>query len=288
MPAPPDCSGRAGLDRRARLGDDAAMRLTPAQLDQFHRDGVLVLPALFSPAEVAVLRAALPAVFAQDTPANFREKDGSKVRTAMGIHLRSPAFAKLVRHPRFVEPARQILGDDQLYVMQAKVNVKAAFGGDVWQWHYDFATHHREDGIPRPLPLNLHVLLDDVTEFNGPLWFIRGSHRPGPAPTGLDTVTTSYALWTVPTDAVARLANDGGILSAHGRAGTGLIFGDLMVHGSPANMSPWDRRIFSLILNPVANRQTTFKRPDYQHHRDFSPVTPLADDCLLSDGRVAV
>jgi ectoine hydroxylase len=264
------------------------MRLTPAQLDQFHRDGVLVLPALFSPAEVAVLRAALPAVFAQDTSANFREKDGSKVRTAMGIHLRSPAFAKLVRHPRFVEPARQILGDDQLYVMQAKVNVKAAFGGDIWQWHYDFATHHHEDGIPKPLPLNLHVFLDDVTEFNGPLWFIRGSHRPGPAPTGLDTVTTSYALWTVPNDAVARLANDGGILSAHGPAGTGLIFGDLMVHGSPANMSPWDRRIFSLILNPVANRQTTFKRPDYQHHRDFSPVTPLADDCLLADDRVAV
>ena len=262
------------------------MRLTAAQLDQFHRDGVLALPGLFSADEVAVLRAALPAVFAQDAPANFREKDGHKVRTAMGIHLRSPVFAKLVRHPRFVEPARQILGDDQLYVMQAKVNVKAAFGGDVWQWHYDFATHHREDGIPRPQPLNLHVFLDDVTEFNGPLWFIRGSHRDGPAPTGLDTVTTSYALWTVPNDAIARLAGDGGILSAHGPAGTALIFGDLMVHGSPANMSPWDRRIFSLILNPVANRQTAFKRPDYQHHRDFSPIAPLNDDCLLADDRV--
>ena len=264
------------------------MRLSPDLLDRFRRDGFLVLPNLFSAAEVAVLRAALPAVFAQDTPANFREKDGSKVRTAMGIHLRSPVYDKLVHHPRFVEPARQILADDRLYVMQAKVNVKAAFGGDVWQWHYDFATHHREDGIPNPLPLNLHVFLDDVSEFNGPLWFIRGSHRDGPAATGLDTMTTSYALWTVPNDAVARLADAGGIVSAHGPAGTGLIFGDLMVHGSPANMSPWDRRIFSLILNPVANRQTTFKRPDYQHHRDLSPVEPLADDCLLADARLAV
>ena len=259
------------------------MRLTTVQLDQFRRDGVLILPGLFSPAEVALLRAQLPAVFAQDTPANVREKDGVKVRTAMGLHLRNPVFAKLVRHPRLVEPAMQILEDDRLYVMQVKVNVKAAFGGDVWQWHYDFATHHREDGIPSPLPLNLHVLLDDVTEFNGPLWFIRGSHRNGLAPTGLDTVTTSYSLWTVPNDAVARLANAGGIISAHGLAGTGLIFGDSLVHGSPANMSPWDRRIFSLILNPVANRQTTFKRPEYQHHRDFTPVAPLSDDCLLSE-----
>src|SRR5262245_30761915 len=138
------------------------MRLTPAQLDQFHRDGVLVLPALFSPTEVAALRAALPAVFAQDTPANFREKDGSKVRTAMGIHLRSPTFAKLVRHPRFVEPARQILGDDALYVMHAKVNVKATFAGDVGQWHYDFATHHRSAAIRDPPTPNLHALLHDV------------------------------------------------------------------------------------------------------------------------------
>ncbi|MGH6887272.1 MAG: phytanoyl-CoA dioxygenase family protein [Geminicoccales bacterium] len=263
------------------------MQLTASQLEQFDRDGVLVLPALFSAAEVAILRAALPAVFAEDAPANIREKDGGRVRTAMGLHLRSTVFAKLVRHPRLIAPAMQILGDDRLYVMQAKVNVKAAFGGDVWQWHYDFATHHREDGIPRPLPLNLHVFLDDVSEFNGPLWFIRGSHRHGPAPTGLDTVTTSYPLWTVPNDAVARLADDGGILAARGPAGTGLVFGDTMVHGSPANMSPWDRRIFSLILNPIANRQTAFKRPDYQHHRDFSPVVPLADDCLLSDARAA-
>src|SRR5262245_15422248 len=213
------------------------MRLSPDLLDRFRRDGFLVLPNLFSAAEVAVMRAALPAVFAQDTPANFREKDGNKVRTAMGIHLRSPVFAKLVRHPRFVEHASQILADDRLYVMQAKVNVKAAFGGDVLQWHYYFATQHREDGIPNPLPLNLHVFLDDVTEFNGPLWFIRGSHNNGPAATGLDTVTTSYALWTVPNDAVARLANDGGILCGHGPAAQGLIFAVLMVHGSPANMA---------------------------------------------------
>ncbi len=96
-------------------------------------------------------------------------------------------------------------------------------------------------------------------------------------------IRSRFKLTHYPNDAVARLADDGGILAAHGPAGTGLIFGDLMVHGSPANMSPWDRRVFSLILNPVANRQTTFKRPDYQHHRDFSPVVALADDCLLAE-----
>jgi ectoine hydroxylase len=265
----------------------AIMRLSPEQLRHFHEDGFLILPELFSAAEVAVLRGELPALFAEETPANFREKRTGVVRTAMGLHQRNPVYARLVRHPRLVEPAMQILGDDRLYVQQVKVNVKAAFGGEVWQWHYDFATHLGEDGVPEPLALNLHILLDDVSEFNGPLWFIRGSHRHGPAPASLDTTTTSYPLWCVDNDSVARLASEGGIVSAKGAAGTGLIFGDCLVHGSPPNMSPWPRRIFSLILNPLANALTRPQRPDYQHHRDLSPVVPLADDCLLADARAA-
>jgi ectoine hydroxylase len=258
------------------------MRLTGAQLAEFHTQGFLILPALFSPDEVAVLQAELPRLFAEDTPANIREKASGEVRTAMGLHLRSDAFARLCRHPRFVEPARQILATDRLYIQQAKVNAKAAFSGEAWQWHYDFATHHAEDGVPEPLALNLHVFLDDVTEHNGPLVFIRGSHREGPVPTALDTETTSYALWTVDNATVARLAKAGGLVTAAGPAGTALIFGDCLVHGSPPNMSPWDRRIFSVILNPIANAQTRFARPDHKHHRDFTSVVPLTDDCLLN------
>ncbi|HLB43972.1 MAG TPA: phytanoyl-CoA dioxygenase family protein [Candidatus Limnocylindrales bacterium] len=256
------------------------MNLTHDQLDRLDRDGFLVLPNLFSTAEVAVLRAELPRLFAEDTAANFREKRGGSVRTAMGLHRRSAVYARLVRHPRLLGPAMQIAGD-RLYVQQVKVNVKAAFGGEAWQWHYDFATHRGEDGVPEPLAINLHVFLDDVSEFNGPLYFIPGSHRHGPAPATLDTETTSYPLWVVDNDTVARLVAAGGIVSATGPAGTGLIFGDCLVHGSPPNMSPWHRRIFSLIVNPVSNALTRDQRPDHQHHRDLAPETPLADDCLL-------
>ncbi|MFQ6017789.1 MAG: phytanoyl-CoA dioxygenase family protein [Kiloniellaceae bacterium] len=262
------------------------MKLTDAQVRHFHQDGFLVLPDLFSAREVEVLRAALPALFAEDTPANVREKMSGEVRTAMGLHLRNAVFAKLVRHPRLLEPAMQLAGD-ALYVQQVKINVKAAFSGEVWQWHYDFATHHGEDGVPEPLALNLHVFLDDVTEFNGPLYFIRGSHKHGPMPATLDTATTSYPLWVVDRETVIRLAEAGGLFAATGPAGTGLIFGDCLVHGSPVNLSPWDRRIFSLIVNPVANALTRFERPDFKHHRDLTPVRPLADDCLLEPMRAS-
>src|SRR5262249_18732889 len=121
------------------------MRLTAAQLADFQSQGFLILPGLFATAEVDILRAEVPRLFAEEPSGNIREKTSVEVRTAMGLHLRSEVYARLCRHPRFVEPARQILGTDQLYIQQAKINAKVAFTGEAWQWHYDFATHHAED-----------------------------------------------------------------------------------------------------------------------------------------------
>ena len=83
---------------------------------------------------------------------------------------------------------------------------------------------------------------------------------------------TPSSLWCVERNVVARLVHDGTLLAGTGRAGTVLIFGDLMVHSSPPNMSPYDRRIFSLILNPVTNAYTRDNRPDWKHHRDLTPI----------------
>ena len=262
------------------------MKLSGQQLRNLDRDGFLVLPALFSAGEVAAIRARLPALLAQDHPGNVIERASGEVRTTMGLHLRDPLFARLVRHPRLIEPAGQIL-DQPMYVQQVKVNVKAAFSGEVWQWHYDFATHKAEDGVPLPLALNLHIFLDEVNQFNGPLYFVPGSHRAGEHGATLDTETTSYPLWVCDQDTVRDRVAENGLVAATGGPGTALIFHDTLLHGSPNNMSPWDRAIFSLIVNPVSNAFTRTDRPDYKHHRDLTPVEPLDDDCLETPAAVA-
>ena len=206
------------------------MQLTDRQISSLNDRGFLMLPDLFSSEEVERLRNRLPALFADGHEGNIIERASGEVRTAMGLHLRDALYAALVRHPRLVEPALQIL-ETPVYVQQVKVNVKAAFSGEVWQWHYDFATHHNEDGVPKPLALNLHVFLDDVSEFNGPLWFIPGSHQAGAHDAFLDTATTSYPLWVVEPSTVATLARQNGMVSATGQKGTGLIFFDTLLHG---------------------------------------------------------
>jgi ectoine hydroxylase len=257
------------------------MKLSDDQLEQLNHQGFLILPERFSVDEVEVIKSRLPNLFAEHHPANIIEQSSNAVRTSMGLHLRDEVFARLVRHPRLLEPAQQVY-PEPLYVQQVKVNVKAAFSGEIWQWHYDFATHHGEDGVEKPLALNLHIFLDDVSEFNGPLFFIPQSHKYGEHQTALDTKSTSYPLWVVGEDPVRKLADQHGLVSATGKKGTALIFFDNLLHGSPNNMSPWDRSIFSLILNPVSNALRTPIRPDFKHHRDLTAVETLADDCLIT------
>jgi len=139
------------------------MKLNETQLKEIEENGYVILPDCFSNEEVNNLRTAMTTVFKEKTEANIIEKSSGVVRTAMGLHLRSKIFDDLTRHPKFFEPACQIRGHN-LYIQQTKINVKAAFTGEVWQWHYDFATHSGEDGVPKPLALNLHVFLDDITE----------------------------------------------------------------------------------------------------------------------------
>src|SRR5688572_5729264 len=110
------------------------MKLTREQMEQFEAEGYLFFPGLFRPEEIKTLLDEVPALYAERRPENVREKDSDAVRTNFAAHMYSHPFAKLGRHPRMVEPIRQLFGED-VYMHQFKVNGKMAFDGDVWQRH---------------------------------------------------------------------------------------------------------------------------------------------------------
>ncbi len=254
------------------------MKLSDADLKKFDEEGYLFFPGLFSPEEAAVLKSESDNVYAQHRDEVWREKSGV-ARTAFAAHTYNEAFRRLGAHPRLIEPVSQVLEGD-LYMHQFKVNAKAAFDGDVWQWHQDYGTWKRDDEMPEPRAMNIAVFLDDVTAANGPLLFIPGSHKFGVVEAGHDLETTSYPLWTLDNDLVKKLADRGGCVAPTGPAGSMLMFSSLLVHASPANISPFDRTIVYLSLCHVDNHIRAFNRKEWIAHRDFTPITALDDDCL--------
>ena len=107
------------------------------------------------------------AILKLDRQEVWREKTGAP-RTAFAAHTFNETFRLLASHPRVVEPLRQLFGEE-VYVHQFKLNAKAAFEGDVWQWHQDYGTWARDDGMPQARAMNIAVFLDEVMPINGPL-----------------------------------------------------------------------------------------------------------------------
>jgi len=261
------------------------MRLSTQQVERFDRDGYLFFPSLFTPDEIRRLTDEVPRLFAQHRPENVREKGRDAVRTNFAAHLYSLPFARLARHPRMVEPVMQIFGES-VYMHQFKINGKMAFDGDLWQWHQDYGTWQRDDDMPEPRAMNVAIFLDEVNEFNAPLMFIPGSHTLGVIGAVHDLSTTSYPLWTIDNDTIARLVGRGGIVAPKGPPGSMILFHSCLVHASTANLSPWNRVSVYLSLCAVSNHIRRFKRPEYIAHRDFAPIECLPDDCLLSEYEV--
>jgi len=255
------------------------MRLTKEQLDQFQTEGWLLLPELFTPEEIDLLRREAEGIYTQHRPEIWREKSGAP-RTAFAAHTYNEAFRLLGAHPRMIKPVEQVFGE-KLYMHQYKINAKSAFTGEVWQWHQDYGTWKRDDGMPESRAMNISVFLDEVMPINGPLMLVPRSQNAGDLQASHDLETTSYPLWTLDEETVTRLVKQGGIVAPTGKPGSMLMFHGNLVHGSAGNITPYPRKIVYLTLNAVSNYIRTPTRPEFIAHRDFSPIETVDDDALV-------
>jgi ectoine hydroxylase len=270
--------------------------MDPAAVQRFHEDGFVLMPPGFLPEEtVASIVSAVPALLGQDGPERVMERDGVTVRSVYGIHREGEVFPGAVRHPALLGAVRQIL-DDEVYVHQSKVNIKAAFAGDQWDWHQDYIYWLQDDGIERPDMVNVAVFLDEVTEFNGPLTFIRGSHRHGVlAATGRDGMPLGYEdapgwistltadeKFLVDAEVITELADLGGMVSPKGPAGSVLFFHPNLLHASVRNMSPGRRAMAIFVYNAMSNapRKVENPRPAFLAEPDVRPLLPHTADLI--------
>lgn len=251
------------------------MHLTSEQQKTYEENGFLFFPEYFSNAEVDLMKAQLTALFSEDSPRRVLEKNSNVVRSVYGSHTTNEIFRRLTRHPRLVDLAKQILGSD-IYVYQFKINAKAAFAGDLWEWHQDYVFWRKEDAMPTPRVVNVSVYLDEVNEFNGPMLMIPGTQMEGvidvPAREGQPAAYEDSPAWisnltadlkySIDKETVARMVSKHPITAPKGARGSVLFFHGNLVHGSVPNMSPFDRAIVVITYNSVENVPPRLKTRD--------------------------
>lgn len=246
--------------------------LSEPQRAALAEDGFLIVPSLFSPEEVELLRDAAASLVGRRGPNVVGELDDpSTVRMVFGAHVEDERFARLARHPRLLGPVEASLGEP-VHLFQSRLNAKTSFAGGGWAWHQDFNQWHRQDGMRTPRATVVGVFLDDVNPCNGPLMMIPRSQRRGfiPVPDMMD----------IPLDVVRAMADEHGIVPLMGPPGTAIFFDCLTIHGSAPNVSPWPRRIFYCNYIPASCRELQPLRAWFHCDTEVRPLTALGDDCL--------
>ncbi|MEO6876579.1 MAG: phytanoyl-CoA dioxygenase family protein [Opitutaceae bacterium] len=206
--------------------------LSAPEMAAYHEEGFVVIPAVFSPAEIDALRVAESSPTIQDalTEAGI----GHRTVHLLEITRRHPAFLALARDPRIVRRLQPLLGAD-IQLQHSKLATKPVTRGTgAFGWHQDLMFYpHTNTSL-----LSVFVYLDDATPENGCMSMVRGSHRLGPLNhldgTGkFDGVCRDSRPWIEHPDRVVPLTPHAGAISIHHC---------LTLHGSPPNLSGRPRR----------------------------------------------
>lgn len=255
------------------------MRLSAGVCQAYQRDGFVLLEDVFSAEECAVLRAEAQVLVDEERDQRILEDDRDAVRSLYNLHKASSLFGRLVADRRVAAPATQLLGGD-IYVHQTQLNPKAAFDGVEWEWHQDYMYWQRDDGMPTPRAVNVVVYLNEMTMFNGPLFVVPGSHRES-----FDACTTTVADgWRqtlgrklrheISRAALAESIERNGMAAPLGGTGCVLLFDPRILHGSPSNISPYERVALFVRYNSMENvlQDVTAPRPAWVAERDPQPI----------------
>ncbi|MEV6449322.1 ectoine hydroxylase [Amycolatopsis sp. NPDC051716] len=268
-------------------GTEADGPIDAATLANHETKGYTVVDDLLSVGEVQtywqeLVRLSSDAELARDERVIAEAKTG-EVRSIFDVHEISGLIAELVRDPRVLDRARQLLGSE-VYVHQSRVNYMPGFKGTGFYWHSDFETWHAEDGMPSPRAVSCSIALTDNHPFNGGLMIMPGSHRTfvqcaGETPDDNYKSSLKDQRVGVPgEDDITKMAAEHGIDQFTGQAGSALWFDSNIMHGSGNNITPYPRSNIFLVFNSVENAlQEPFAagtpRPAFIAGRDSTPIT---------------
>ncbi len=262
------------------------MQLTADQLQQYDREGFLLLPELIAAPEIEILRNEVERLKSVEADCVIRE--GRKKTPKILLKLDDPQwptysapFRALSRLDRTLGAAQQVLHDDELYMHHYKLNVKSAIEGSVWQWHQDYMSWQL-DGIPRPELVTVMVMLEEATEMSGCLYFLPGTHKMGRIEPYFDE-STAYKFMAAPPEQMRDiLATHPAPVPITGKPGTAAIFHCNLLHASGHNLSHRDRWHIYMCYNRCENhpREVENPRPEWVRSTNWTPLRVTRGETL--------
>jgi ectoine hydroxylase len=234
-------------------------KLTAKQIEQFTRDGYVMVKDLFDTEEMDLLMRIARGDQQIEQQAHER-LDLSSGRTKLWItgSLGEDIYSAFVRCPRIVEPMEQVLGGE-VYHYHHKMMLKEPFVGGAWEWHQDYGYWYG-NGCLFPHMASCMIAIDRATPENGCLQVIKGSHHMGRIDHGKAGEQKGADLERV-NESLKYLE----LVKCEMKPGTALFFHCNLLHRSDANRSPNPR--WSLISSYNAARNPCQEKPNHPSYQ---------------------
>src|SRR5262245_43654003 len=171
-----------GNSRRTMPGK---AKLSAVQVEQYHRDGYVVFPAMLCEQELAALlaeieRASMGSTLESHDQTRMEMEPsqgpaGTSVRRLYEPCTHYASFRQLSESEKLLDCVEQLLGPD-LEFHYSKINMKPPAVGSVVEWHQDLAFYP----LTNSDSLAVLIYLDDADCGNGCLQVIPGLHHASP------------------------------------------------------------------------------------------------------------
>jgi len=213
--------------------------LSPEQVDQFLRDGFLVVRGMYSPEETAAISEWTDEVAARpEVPGQYMmyfensQADGSRILCRIENFVPyHEGFSKLITARRMQQAVSELFGEEAV-LFKDKINFKLP-GGDGFKEHQDVQAGWDDYA-------NIHITamiaIDETNEANGSLEMIAGMHKRG----------VLGSMWAPLTD-----EDTGGAdyVAVHCQPGDAVFFDSFAPHRSQPNRTNEARRVLYITYN---------------------------------------
>jgi hypothetical protein len=233
--------------------------LNEEQLEQFNRDGYLIVRGLFDAEEMDLLISIAKADQQLEQQSQERQ-DLENGRSKLWItgSLGDDIYSAFARCERVVNPIEQVLGGE-VYHYHHKVMLKEPLVGGAWEWHQDYGYWYLNHCL-FPYMASCQIAIDRATIDNGCLKVIKGSHHMGRIDHGKAGEQKGADMERV-NEALKHLE----LVECEMEPGTALFFHCNLLHRSDANRSPNPRWSLVSCYNAARNPcREKLNHPSYQ------------------------
>lgn len=238
----------------------------PADRQRFNTDGYILVPQLFTTAEVDLLSRYARADQQIASRATSRtDAQGGTTTLSLSNDLEDNLYSAVVRSRRVAENMARLL-DDEVYHYHHKMMLKEPRIGGAWEWHQDYGYWY-DYGCLYPHMGSSFIAVDQATRENGCLQVLPGSQAMGRmnhmkvgGQTGADPERVQAAVERLPLVYVTM------------EPGDAIFFHGNLLHRSDQNTSPNPRWSLICCYNTRGNDPYKSSR-----HPNYNPL-PLLDD----------